>query len=276
MNDWRNRPRVFELNGGYQPDPVPAGYVEPPQGRHVVETIEPSRGWWTQAGKFGFRAQLQVDQIVEGLQIPLFENLALPGPPAPWWVQFFRFDRALDTEESSSLFELRGRVLYGVGGITNVIECDVMQGIQLPIVCNSINVSLVPYNPRPFDEFTPGPVTVGAVIGKGGGAGALPPTYTTPFEQQVGATPLVMTVPLPDFARSICLHTTEPDASALAGATLAFLSSAAMKVIDVGACYQLLTQEKGIAIPAGTNQVVLTTVAGTAGEVFGLQFFLAF
>lgn len=279
MNWWEPRRRsVAELNGlAFRPPPVPPGYVpSAPAAQQRVLIEEPTSGWWQGKGAFGFRSEGDVPG--EGEVIPLCEQATLPGPPGSWWLQWFRFNRNLDTElASNGNFELRGRITYGVGGIQNRVEVDVMQGVQVPIVCNSVTVELVTYNPRADAPYEAGRAIAGCMFGRGAAGGALPATFTTPFEISAAVVGLTLVVPLPDFARSVCLHTTEPVRASLAGTLLSFIGGGApLKVVDAAELYPELTREKGIAIPAGTNQIQLTAPAGTAGEYFALQFFLAF
>lgn len=275
----KQRRGVVELEGGYEPRPVPPGFVPPPPSnvpRVLIE--EPAEGWWQQSGTFGFRFQGETPDL-EGEVIPLFQNQTLPGPPAPWWVQFFRFDRNLSDEFTPTPNgDLRGRVTYGVGGSSNVIEVDLLQGLQFPVVANRIQIDLVTYAPELANPYNPIGVTAGGMIGKGAGSGALPPTWTTQIQGLPGVT-TDYTVTIPDFARSVCLHTTASGivAGDLATWTLTFIS-AALNNIRVLHCsdpgvYEALIAEKGVSIPAGTNQI---NVQGNGlGHRSALQFFLA-
>jgi hypothetical protein len=216
--------------------------------------------------------------------IPITEQLHLPGPPAPWWVQFFRFDRNIVSGELTPNFELRARVTYGVGGIQNIFEVDLIQGIQFPVVCNAIKVDLVTYNPFPpaadGEPYNAGTVTVGAMFGKGSGGGALPPTWTTQqFSGIVDPGEDILAVPLPDFARSVGLRCTEPDvtAPALADISMRFRSSVGLMMqLNLATAYHELISEGGVPIPAGTNEIVLSgPFASSATAGYALQFFLA-
>lgn len=262
---------VVELAGGMPLPPVEGNY---PGRRPLVEVIEPVDGWWRQQGAFGLGFNGAVPD--EGEVIALTEQLKLPGPPRQWWVHWFRYNRKVAGELSSFNWELRGRITYGVGGVQNVVETDLMQGIQLAVVASSIKVDLVTYNPVPDQPYEPTAVILGAMIGDGAGAGALPATWTTP-SMLVEAVDLIVDLPVPDFARSLCLHSTESNPANLLDVTLGFVTpNVAQKVVSFGRLYDALTREKGIAIPAGTNQIRLTApVATQAGERFSLQFFLA-
>ena len=274
-------PTVAVLDGGYAPPPIPPDFRPPPTNLQRVLIEEPTEGWWNQEGAFGYKHSGLVPPT-EGEIIALTEQLHLPGPPAPWWIQWFRYNRGLATEASANgNFELRGRITYGVGGAQNIIEVDLIQGIQFPLVCNSIKVDLVTYNPLgtgpSADPYEAGECVAGAVFGKGAGGGALPPSWSTPSEVAIGAG-VVLETPIPDFARSLCLHTTvsDPAAAALLTATIGFICSGVpIKVVAVSQLYAELTSERGIAIPAGTNQISLTVPAAAAGERFAFQFFLA-
>lgn len=276
-------PRIVRLDGGFEPPPIPPDFQAPPQAP-LVKVIEPSQGWWNQEGAFGYRYQGQIPPLA-GTTIALTEQLRLPGPPRLWWIHWFRYSRSLGTEGSTpyGTWDLRGRVTYGVGGVQNIVEVDVMTGIQMALVASSIKVDLVTYAPL-FDAsgaaiYDPGELGViaGAMFGDGAAGGALPPTWSTPVYETDGAGALTLDVPLPDFARSLSLHTSVSDPATLAGVQIFFNSPGiTLKAVDVSEVYQLLTSEKGIAIPAQTNQVrlVVNDVA-LAGEYFSLQFYLA-
>jgi len=275
--------RVLDLQNAYFPEPIPPEYRPPPPPAQPMQVIEPTHGWWRQAGAFGRRFEGRPPDTA-GMVIPLTEQLELPGPPAPWWLNFFRFDRVV-SDEAISLgnWDFRARVIYGVGGVDNVIETDLIQGVQFAVVCNSLTVQLVTYRPIAFQAYNVEPVNsdhivAGCVFGKGGaGNGTLPVTWTTEF-QLVPFTGLSFVTAVPDFARSVVVHTSQTDPADLAGARLLFASSSGVtiKEVIVADAYDVLTQDKGIAIPGGTNQVFLV-VDGPSNEGFtyGLQFFLA-
>ncbi len=277
-------PSVAVLDGGYAPAPIPPDFRPPPSGLPRVLVEEPAIGWWTQAGAFGFRYQGAIPPLA-GTAIPLTEQLHLPGPPRLWWIHWFRYSRGVGGEFTPyGSWDLRGRVTYGVGGAQNIVECDVMAGIQMAVVCNSIKVDLVTYAPEissAGDEiYDPGELGViaGAMFGDGAAGGALPPTWSTPIFQAAGDGSLSIDVPVPDFARSVVLHSDVSVPAALALTTLFFNTPGITeKAVNFQALYAQLTQEKGIALPAHTNQIRLAVGvgAGTSGARFSLQFFLA-
>lgn len=274
---------VVRLDGGYEPRPIPPDYRAPaPFPR--AEIVEPVDGWWRGDGAFGFRYQGQIPAL-PGTVIPLTEQLRLPGPPRLWWVNWIRYSRQIATEGTPyGTWDLRGRVTYGVGGAQNIVECDVMAGIQMAVVCNSIKVDLVSYAPE-IDGFgvpiyDPGSVGVvaGAMFGDGAGSGALPPTWSTPIYTAAVDGSLIVDVPVPDFARSLVLHSDISDPADLAGVDLFFNTPGiSEKVVNAQTLYSQLCVEKGISLPAHTNQIRLgvTAAAATSGARFSLQFFLA-
>lgn len=276
---------VAELNGyAYRPRPIPADYQAPPSGLPRVFAEEPTEGWWTQAGRFGLRFQGLLPS--EGTVVPLTETLALPGPPTPVWLNWFRYNRSLGNEFSvTGQYELRGRLIYGVGGAQNQVDVDLLSGIQFPIVCNSLTVQFVPYNPYARQigaAYVAADVICGVMFGKGAGGGALPPTWTCPIFQansgsgfHGGDNQCVV----PDFARSVCVATSTTDPVELAKMTLGFLDlgGALIKALSMNPTlsYNVLSQERGVPIPAGTNSVILLGGTVTNGIRASLQFFLA-
>jgi hypothetical protein len=274
-----NRLGVVELEGGMLPGFVPPDYVPPPPPQAPVQIIEPTSGWWRNAGKFGQRFQGRPPDI-EGELIALTEQLELPGPPAPWWFNFFRYDRSLQDEiVTNGNWELRARLIYGVGGAQNVIETDLLQGMQFPVVCNSVTVQLRTYAPSanaPYSVTADAEVVAGVMFGKGAGNGALPVTWTTPFSEVQPAVNLELRFPIPDFARSLVVHTDQTVQAGLDATVIRFRNSnGVIKEMILGDAYAVLSQEKGIAIPGNANQVELTAATATnVSRVFGIQFFL--
>lgn len=283
-------PSVAELNGlAYRPPPIPPDYQPPPaRGAPTTQIIEPSDGWWTQAGAFGYRYQGPVPELA-GEIIPLTEQLHLPGPPRLWWINWFRYSRSIAEEVTTpyGTWDLRGRVTYGVGGAQNVVEVDVSAGIQMAVVANSLKVDLITYAPIVIISsgnaeepiYDPGEVGVvaGAMFGDGAAGGALPPSYSTPAYEADGAGIIALDVAVPDFARSVVVHTNQDDPALLAACTLGFNNpGVTVKLVNLQTVYELVTSEKGIAIPVQTNQIRLTTAAPfPAGGRIGLQFMLA-
>ncbi len=279
---------VVELEGAYPSLPMPPDYAPAPAApSSPVQIIEPVTGWWNQSGAFGFRYQGLIPPE-PGTIIPLTEQIRLPGPPRLWWIHWFRFSRGLATEVTPyGTWDLRGRVTYGVGGAQNVVEVDVAAGIQMAVVCSSIKVDLITYAPEVLitagnnEEpiYDPGELGViaGAMFGDGSAGGALPPSYSTPAYSADGAGLIALDIPVPDFARSVVLHTDQDDPALLAASTLSFNNPGVpVKIVNLETVYDLVTSEKGIAIPVQTNQIRLTTGAPfPAGGRIGLQFMLA-
>ena len=286
----RRAPQVNELQGGFVPPPIPPDYRAPPRGANPTEVIEPTEGYWTMAGRFGQRFTGQLP-LIAGATIPLVQNQRIAGPPAPVWVSFFRYDRnVLEQDEGpgdTSNAEIRGRITYGAGGIQNITEVDIISGVQFPIVCNSLQLDLVTYAPEApvldprgpvANPYLAGSLTAGVVMGKGAGGGALPPTYTTQWIGPGGGTNFQeIDFPVPDFARSVALHVNTVDPAELALIELQFVSQqlTILKRLNADTSYDVLTQEKGAALPAGVNVVRVFSDPVLEGTRLALQFFLA-
>lgn len=275
-----NPMRVLDLQDAYYPEPIPPDYRPPPPRAEPMQIIEPTLGWWRQAGAFGNRFEGRPPTTAESI-IPLFEQLELPGPPKPWWLHWYRFDRGISNElVSLGNWELRARIIYGVGGVQNIIETDLIQGLQYPIVCNSISVQLKTYatlDTSPYDVAVDARVVAGCMLGEGAGSAAVPPTFTTQWFEKAGAADSRI-YPVPDFARSLCVHTDATDPAELAGIVITFRSGGGdpLKELALDDLYAVLTQEKGVAIPAGVNQIEISAGAAVdPGRYIAVQFFLA-
>jgi hypothetical protein len=278
-------PEVSRLDGGY----VPAFPVDmdraPAAGAPRVLIEEPVAGWWTQAGRFGFKFQDLVP--AEGEIIGLTESIALPGPPKPLWLNWFRYNRGLSTEfDPSQNFELRGRVIYGVGGAQNTIEVDLISGVQFPVVCNSVTVQFVTYNPYAPNvgaAYAAGEVACGVMFGQGSGGGALPPTWSSPIFESDGSGQFIDNqYVIPDFARSMAVHVSTITPAELAKISVAFLDAGGALISSVSmdpalGGYALLSQEKGVPIPTGSNSALLLGAPATLppGTRAQMKFFLA-
>ena len=270
-------PHVREFEGGIQGRPIPPGFVPPPvvPAAALTQSMEPVEGPWLHEQYWGQQFQGLLPD--EGEEIALIQTPALSGPPQVYGINFFRSNRGVITEaDPTRNADLRCLVEYGCGGIFNSTEIDLISGVQFSVVANKLTLSLRTYNPAPDSLYAPYELIAAVVIGKGNAQSPLPPTFTTPFIQS-DAGALGFTVDVPDFARSLCFHTTESDPVELAKLELDFVSPAVgLKVINVAALYGELTREKGIAIPAGTNQITVRNTGVLANSIrAALQFFLA-
>lgn len=270
-------PHVFEHEGGYVPPPIPPGFVPPPvvPPQQIAQSMRAVRGPWNSEQFWGQQFNGRLPD--EGELIPLLETPVLPGEPGVMTVNFFRSNRGVATEaDPTRNAELRCVVLYATGGIQNAVELDMISGVQFSVTASKLTLQLRTYNPAPDSSYAPYDLIAAALIGMGGAGNPLPPTFTTPFIlSDAGA--LGFTVDVPDFARSLCFHTTTTVAAELAKLDISFVTPAvAIKTINVGRSYAELTREKGIAIPNGCNQISVNTNAVLVDPIrAGLQFFLA-
>jgi len=263
--------------------PVQPATHHPEIGKCDVQTyavcVEPTAGYWTNNSKFGQRFSGSLP-ATEGALINLIDNPRLPGVPAPWTVNLFRSNKNLSNEASPlQNSDVRARITYGAGGASNTFDCDVLAGMQFELVCNAIKIDLVGYNPCPSnDVYIPGPgLIVGALVGKGTGSASLPVTYTDFFRSSdpLNEGPIV-DLQIPDFARSLCFHVNEDDPANLAGCFIAFNTPGTTgKLVSIETLYDQLQSEKGIAIPAGVNQVRVDLSAAASPVLWAIQWFLA-
>jgi hypothetical protein len=280
-----DHPQVVELQGAFKLPPIPPDYQPPPPPGSLQRMLieEPSDGWWRQAGAFGFRYQGLVPASA-GVELPVLEQLNLPGPPAPWWVHLYRSDRGLPAGEESGNYAFRARIIYGVGGIQNVLEVDWLQGVQFPIVCNSISIQAISYNSidngEPY-ESSGDSVVLGTMLGKGAAGVGIPPTYTTPAQFNAAGPGVTADFPIPDLARRMSVYTdvfpSQPNYATIgvgfrggAANTVAFYSGDP----DLGGT-NLLLSSQGVPIPNHAKTARIDSPALPVSTNIGLIFHLA-
>ena len=239
--------------------------------------VEPTEGYWTGNPSFGQRFQGSLP-AVEGQAVNLIDNSKLPGPPQPWTINLFRSNKNLANEGSPAQnADVRARITYGAGGASNTFDVDVLAGTQFELVCNSLRVDLVGYNPCPSTgPYVPGPgLIIGALFGKGSAAPALSPTFTTEFFHR--AEDASVDLEIPDFARSFNFHTNNTTIADFAGCLITFTTpGVAVKAIDIAEFYKELTSEAGLVLPGGVNQVTINMAANPTPDTFyALQWKLA-
>lgn len=271
------RPRVFELDGGYSPEPIPPGYQRAPlsapvpaQGVPTVHVVEPEEGSWSRAGKYGrsqtgpFPRSLAADPVV------IFSIDRQLGPPRPRTLHLFRSD-ALIVPNVGLNAEIYAAITYGVGGIQNQFFCDWLRGGQISLVCDSLRVEAVPYAPNAATAYTPPAQdqvqVLGAMLSHEGSAPPRPPTFTT---QRVVVPALASAVfAVPDFCRRVYPCVVGLAASVANVDDLICLNFASIVVQSVTV---RSAQIEGVIIPGGTTQIQINNRDGALANAYLLVF----
>lgn len=237
--------------------------------RTVLHMVEPTHGPWVNQNTFGDQHTQRLPQTA-GIEVEVLpKNNRMYGPPHVHSVNLSRGD-----ETPAANAEIRARVSYGCGGIENEFDCDWVHGAQFAIVCNTLTVSAVTYNPFPASPYNvaEGSIFLGAMVAKGStDSSRWPLTYTEPVTTMIGAA--VQRFAVRDFARALTVHQSgNNDPQVATQLTVSFLDSSgstAFAIYNVQVC----AGGAQIPIPGGT-QFVDVTNANDEGAEFTLQWFL--
>lgn len=252
--------RVEELEGGYQPPPIPPGFELAPPAPPPTQIVESTTGPWKQAGTWGRQVEYVFPASLDADPIPIFSLDHPVGPPRPRTLHLFRSDGTLATDfPIIDNAEIYARITYGVSGIQNQFLCDWTRGGQLCLVCDTLRVEAVPYAPSSLAIYSPPPGAqlIGAMLGQTGAPPTLPPTFTTPLTHLLTASQALFVVP--DFARK--LYVVFNDQPIPANVLLTFYTPGEQVAIG----QHLLTETtaiEGLIIPGGTAIVAITNTSG--------------
>lgn len=265
--------RIAELEGGFNPGPVPPGWEPPQAGLPLVHTIEPESGPWQRASKYG-RSVDVAWPATAGEVISVFNADRCAGPPRKRLVHLFRGDQVDSATVSSA--DVRLRCTYGIGGTQNVFDADWLQGGDFAIVCDTMRVEAVTFAPT-IGLYIP-PVTrlqLGAFLGQGGGTPPLPPTFTTPKQSvATGAFPTsFVSFTVPDFARRFMVNRLSALDPAPGDMFVLFRNQ------STGSIQKLLDLDgtmirQGTSIPGGTQTIEVYNIGASNPTILSLTFFL--
>lgn len=236
--------------------------------RRGMRVLEPQKGPWVNQNLWGDQRTQALPQAENQVVNVLGKNTIMYGPPAVHSVNLARGD-----ETPAANAEVRARVTYGCGGVENSFDCDWVHGVQFAIVCNSLSVSAVTYNPFPSSPYDAedGAVFLGASVAKGStNSSRWPLTYTEPVTTFAGAGDADF--PVRDFARALTVHKLlNSDPSVPTMIDVRFLDSSGTPL----AAYNVQVCAGGaqIPIPGGCQVVQLHNTDGEGADVV-LQWFL--
>lgn len=252
---------VEQLDGGFKPPPVPPGFVltKLPPGLSLIQTIESERGPWDVGGTYGRILSVPFPTRLDESPIAIFSCDRQLGPPRPRTLNLFRNDAQVSGGGNADFY---ASITYGVGGVINNFLCDWSRGGQISLVCQTLRVDAIAYQPVGTSAYSPptGLQTLGAMLGHVGSAPPKPPTFTT--QRTTVATGNFVDFAVPDFARWVYpgLGSYMPLDAAPVNISLECLNlgGQALKLSQ----YTERMQLEGVQLPGGTTEVRINNSAG--------------
>lgn len=234
-----------------------------------VAVITPSAGWWTGSNNVGTEVAFAPDSTNRQTILRLPEI----GAPEEWTVSLYL--TAPPEDVLYSAFHVTARVEFGVGGSTQVVEIDWLNGAQITVPANALNI-IAEYDE--VDARAAG-IRLGVQVARGRRGGNAPPRLTIitdslePGGNRVFPIPAfasrLVAVPAGNGAADVNFYSADIDLRTISGDTFgAFDVSSATGT-------QLLQTDGGIPVVGaarfvtisntGANQVPFTLYA----EIFG-------
>lgn len=189
-------------------------------GVPLVAPIIPRTGAWTGDNQIGRRAPYGPDN--RGRQTIL--KMDEWGPPEIWTVSLF----ILTKFKLYDGFNVRANINFGVGGSTQTYECDWLNGAQISLPMNAINVEAIFEN---VDISTEGAgLELSVQIARGSRGGTRPPVNTISENLVVANASTSSRFDIPKFAKKIVFV---PSTMSAAGRT-AFFASTTQVITSTG------------------------------------------
>lgn len=177
--------------------------VNYPPAVPVVATITPRNGGWSGDNQLGYMAKYGPDKRQRQTILKLDEW----GPPEMWTISLF-VDQKLELFNG---FNVKALINFGAGGSTQTIELDWLNGAQISLPMNAVNVVATFENVSVTTEGQG--LSVGVQLSRGSRGGTIPPTRTL-IEQFARTTGTITDlIEIPNFARRICVAPTDMTAA---------------------------------------------------------------
>src|SRR3954449_11237526 len=155
------------------PPIAPAG----PAGLPPVATIVPRQGWWSSYPQLGEEQDFTPD--AHNRQVILKADEL--GPPEVYTLTLGISYSEQDWPGSSRAFEVEAEINFGAGGATQVVRIDWVQGAQISLPMNAVNV-VATYNIDALAEpQPPADLRLSVMVGRGPALGKAQWTDPTPF-----------------------------------------------------------------------------------------------
>lgn len=219
-----------------------------------VAVITPRTGGWSGDNQLGYQAKYGPDQ--RGTQTIL--KLDEWGPPEVWTVSLFVDQKFAQFDG----FDIKALINFGAGGSTQVVKMDWLNGAQISLPMNAINVQAIFES---VDVTTEGAgLSIGVQVARGARGGTTPPILTLAATMTFAGGGSIDIFELPAFAKYAVLVPT----STLAGDLTSFFADTNFLIAGTGNTIGTQTtaiaqgsravgSELRVPIAAGTRFVVV-------------------
>ena len=234
-----------------------------PAGIPPVATIVPRQGWWSNYPQLGEEQAFAPDANSRQTILKADEL----GPPEVYTLTLGISYSEQDWPGGSRAFEVEAEINFGAGGATQVVKIDWVQGAQISLPMNAVNV-VATYNldalaaPQP-----PADLRLSAMLGRGPAPGKSQWTDPTPLSVvALGQTPPRRIAAFASRAHVIASSPAGADLIFTAGNFLIFLGGPLPgdeQVAAVRLDQYLNALGEGIVIPGQAKYVSIFNVSGS-------------
>jgi hypothetical protein len=155
--------------------------------------VTPSQGWWSGSNNLGSETGFAPDSNNRQTVLSMPEL----GLPDVWTVSLYLNNGAVDFGS----FDVTAAIEFGAGGSTQIIKVDWVNGTQISLPMNAINV-IAEYRHVDITDDGSG-IRLGVQLAKGRRGGNQPPVLTMSNEYFVGADSAGPPLEIPKFATRI-------------------------------------------------------------------------
>lgn len=158
-----------------------------------VVVVTPSQGWWSGSNNLGNEVQFSPDSNARQTVLSMPEL----GLPDVWTISLYLVNGVADF----GAFNVRARIEFGAGGTTQIMEVDWINGTQISLPMNAVNV-IAEYQDVDITDDGSG-IRLGVQLAKGRRGGNQPPTLSMSDEYFVAAGDTGPLVEIPKFATRV-------------------------------------------------------------------------
>ena len=222
----------------------------------VVPTI-PREGLWSGYNQLGYQAKYGPDQRNTQTILKLDEW----GPPEVWTLSLF-LDQKL---EAFNGFGVTARINFGAGGSTQVIETDWINGSQISLPMNAVNVEAIFSD---IDVTTEGAgLSLGVQLARGARGGTRGPVKTIAENITVGALASSSVFEIPAFAKAVYAISTGGTTNNLNDALVRLITLSGNFSADVTGTISGVAASNGVGLPVVGRAKFVRLSNGTGASV---------